>query len=344
MKKTLLAIVLTLILAVPALAGSGELYLYIWSEYIPDEVIEAFTKETGIKVHLSTYDSNEALYAKIKLAGDGYDLIVPSSDYVGLMRRQDMLLPLDKSKLPNFKNLSAKFTDQPFDPDNTYSVPYMWGSTGIAVNTGDLGENAVTSFKDLWKPEMKGHLLLPNDPRDVFAVALKSLGYSLNETDPAHLEAAYERLKALMPYVRVFDSDSPKQALLSNEVSVGVVWNGEAYITNQENPEIKFVYPEEGFSLWMDSLCIPRSAKNLDEAYAFLNYLLRPEVAAAISTEMGYSTPNAAARAFIPEDVRDNGIVYPSDDIASRGEFQDYIGEAMNLYDDYWVKLKGDNK
>lgn len=344
MKKLLLAIVLTLAFAVPALAGSGELYLYIWSEYIPDEVIENFTKETGIKVHISNYDSNEAMYAKIKLAGDGYDLIVPSSDYVGLMRRQDMLLPLDKSRLTNFANLSDKFTDQPFDPDNTFSVPYMWGSTAIAVNTGLLGESAVTSYADLWKPEMKGRLLLPNDPREVFAIALKSLGYSLNETDPAHLEQAYQKLKKLMPYVRVFDSDSPKQALLSGEVSVGVVWNGEAYIANQENPEIKYVYPKEGFSMWMDSLCIPKGAKNLDEAHAFLNYLLRPDVAATISTEMGYSTPNAKAAEFLEPEVADNPIVYPDAATAAHGEFQDDIGDAMKLYEDYWVKLKGGNE
>lgn len=342
MKKTLLALLFVMLLATPSIAGSGELYLYIWSEYIPDEVVQNFTRETGIKVHLSNYDSNEAMYAKIKLAGDGYDIIVPSSDYVGLMRRQDMLLPLDKSKLSNFSNLAPKFVNQSFDPDNTYSLPYMWGSTAIAVNTGMLGTGAINSIDDLWKPEMDGRLLLPNDPRDVFALALKSLGYSLNETDPARIEEAYQKLKSLIPMVRVFDSDSPKQALLSGEVLVGVVWNGEAYIANQENPEITYIYPEKGFSLWMDSLCIPKGAKNIEEAHAFLNYLMRPDVAALISTEMGYSTPNAKALDFLPEEVRNNPIVYPSEEVAARGEFQDYIGEAMKIYDAYWVKLKTD--
>lgn len=340
MKKMLFAFVLVLLCSAPSLAESGELYLYIWSEYIPEEVVENFTSETGIKVHLSTYDSNETMYAKIKLAGQGYDIIVPSSDYVGLMRRQDMLLPLDKSKLPNFANLSAKFGNQAFDPDNTYSVPYMWGSTAIAVNTGAFGGDRITSIADLWKPEMNGKLLLPNDPREAFSLALKLLGYSLNETDQAHLEEAYQKLKELVPMVRVFDSDSPKQALLSGEVQVGVVWNGEAYVANQENPEISYVYPREGFSLWMDSLCIPKGAKNVDEAHAFLNYLLRPDVAAVISTEMGYSTPNAKAMELIPEEVRNNPIVYPAEADAARGEFQDYLGEAMKLYDEYWVRLK----
>ena len=340
MKKTLLAIAFVLFSAIPALAG-GELYLYIWSEYIPDEVVENFTKETGITVNLSTYDSNEAMYAKIKLAGEGYDLIVPSSDYVGLMRRQNMLQPIDKAKLTNFANLAPKFVNQPFDPDNQYSVPYMWGSTSICVNTALVDAAQVSSLNDLWKPELSGRLLLPNDPREVFTLALKSLGYSLNETDPAHLEEAYQKLTKLMPSVRVFDSDSPKQALLSGEVALGVVWNGEAYVANEENPEIKYIYPTEGYSLWMDSLCIPKGARNVEEAHAFLNYLLRPDVAAAISTEMGYSTPNAKAMAVIPEEVRSNSIVYPTEEEAARGEFLDDIGEAMSMYEAYWVKLKG---
>ena len=342
MKKILLALAMVLFYCVPAYAGSGELYLYIWSEYIPDEVVENFTKETGIKVHMSNYDSNEAMYTKVKLAGEGYDLIVPSSDYVSLMRRQGLLLPLDKSQLSNFAYLAPKFTNQSFDPENTYSIPYMWGSTSIAVNTALLGNDTVNSIEDLWKPELKGKLLLPNEPREVFALALKLLGYPLNETDPAHIEEAYQKLKTLIPSVRVFDSDSPKQALLAGEVAVGVVFNGEAFIANQENPDIKYVYPPEGYNLWVDSLCIPKGAKNIKEAHAFLNYLLRPDVATIISTEMGYSTPNDAAMKIIPKEVRNNPIVYPSAEIIERGEFQDYLGESMKLYDEYWVKLKTD--
>nr|WP_287410767.1 extracellular solute-binding protein [Pseudodesulfovibrio sp.] len=340
MKKFLFALVFIVLCSAPSYAGNEELFLYIWSEYLPDEIVENFTQETGIKVHISNYDSNEAMLTKIKLAGQGYDLIVPSSDYVGLMRRENLLLPLDKSKLSNFTNLSSAFVDQPFDPDNTFSVPYMWGSTSIIVNTGTLGSAAIESIADLWKPEMDGRLILPNDMRDVFSVALKLLGYSVNETDPAHLEEAYQKLKILFPRVRAFDSDSPKQALLSDEVSVGVVWNGEAYIANTENPNIQYIYPPEGFSLWMDSLCIPKGAKNLDEAHAFLNYLLRPDVAAALSTEMGYSTPNAKAMDLIPEEIRTNPIVYPTEAEIQHGEFQDYLGEALKMYNDYWVKLK----
>ena len=340
MKRILTALALVLLLATSAFAGKGDLFLYIWSEYIPDQVLQDFTKETGIEVHLSTYDSNEAMYAKIKLAGDGYDLIVPSSDYVALMAQQNLLLPLDKSLLPNFANLAPRFLNQPFDKGNTYSLPYMWGSTSIAVNTDLLGDVKVESIADLWNPALKDKLLLPNDPREVFGLALRTLGYPGNETDPEHLAQAYDKLKSLIPMVRVFDSDSPKQAMLSGEVAVGVIWSGEAFVACAENPAIKWIYPPEGVSLWMDSLCIPKGAKNIKEAHAFLDYLMRPEVAALISQEMGYSTPNAKAMAVLPADVRDNPIVYPPDDVMQRGEFQNYLGDAMKIYDDYWIKLK----
>lgn len=297
--KRLLLTVLCLVLATQALAASKELYVYNWSEYMPDSVLTDFTKETGIKVIMSTYDSNEALYAKIRIVeAKGYDLIVPSTDFVARMHKEGLLMPLDKSKLTNLGNLDPKIMNQTFDPDNTYSVPYMWGSTAIAVNTRDQAAAAVTSFADLWGPEFKGKILLPNDMRGVLAMGLKRLGYSLNETDPVKVAEACELLMPLMDNVRVFDSDSPKQALLNNEVQAAVLWNGEAYIASEENPDIRYLYPTEGFSLWVDNLCIPKNAANVDNAHLFIDYLLRPEVAAFICQEMGYSSPNLAAQAL----------------------------------------------
>ena len=339
MKKILLALLLVLCASL-AQAADKELYLYIWSEYIPDAVVEQFTNETGIKVNISTYDSNEAMYAKLKLVGEGYDLVVPSTYFVSRMRREGMLMPLDKELLPGLANLSARFRDMPADPGGKYSVPYMWGSTAIAVNTAKVHEDQVTKLADLWDPALAGRILLPNDPREVIGLTLKSLGYSFNDVDPGHLEEAYERLKTLMPGVRVFDSDSPKQALLSGEVDVAVMWNGEAFIANAENPDIAYIYPKEGFSLWLDSMCIPAGAKNVAEAHAFLEFLLRPDVAATISTEMGYSTPNAKAMALLPPDVYRNKIVYPADVDLARGEFLDDLGDSVQLFEEYWVKLK----
>jgi spermidine/putrescine transport system substrate-binding protein len=308
---------------------------------MPDSVLEDFTKETGIKVIMSTYDSNEALYAKIRMVeARGYDLIVPSTDYVARMRKEGLLQAIDKAKLSNFGNLDPKILNQAFDPDNTYSIPYMWGSTAIAVNTKDPAAASVTSFADLWKPELKGKILLPNDMRGVLAMGLKRLGHSLNETDPAKVGQACDLLMPLMASVRVFDSDSPKQALLNNEVQAAVLWNGEAYIAAGENPDIRYVYPKEGYSLWVDNLCIPKNASNALNAHVFIDYLLRPEVAAFICQEMGYSSPNLAAKALLPEDVRTNAIVYPSAEEMALGEFETDLGEAVKAYEECWMRLK----
>jgi spermidine/putrescine transport system substrate-binding protein len=344
--KTILQVaclaLLVLIAAVPPGHGADKvLNLYIWSEYIPEEVLADFTKETGIKVNISTYDSNEAMYAKVKLVGKGYDLVVPSSDYVGLMRRQGMLTPIDTKKISNFKFIAPQFTDQSFDPGNSYSVPYMWGSTSLAINTGILAPQTVQKIADLWKPELKGKLLMPNDPREVMGIGLKVLGYSINEKDPEHLRQAYEKLRTLMPMVRVFDSDSPKQALLSGEVAVGLVYNGEAYIANGENKAIQYIYPPEGFSLWLDSFCIPRGAEHVEAAYRFIEYVLQPKVSAMISESMGYSSPNAKVFDLLPAAMKENNIVNPPVQDVARGEFLDSLDEkTLKLYEQYWVKLK----
>lgn len=343
MKRWLFSLVLLLCAASGAWAAEKKLYVYCWSEYIPEAVIEQFTAETGIKVVLSTYDSNEAMYAKVKMTGKGYDLIVPSTDFVSRMRKEGLLLPLDKKLLGNLGNLNPKTLDQPFDPGNTYSVPYMWGSTAIAVNTADPVAAAVTSLADLWKPELKGKLLLPNDQRSVLGLGLKRLGYSWNETDPARIQKACELLKPLMANVRVFDSDSPKQALLNNEVQVAVLYNGEAYIAANENPKIHHIYPAEGFGLWLDSLCIPKGAKNVAQAHAFIDFILQPKVGAAISTEMGYSSPNLKAMELLPADVRNNPIVYPDEATMARGEFETDLGKIERVYEKCWTSLKTAN-
>lgn len=340
MKKIVLTLAV-LLFAVQCLAASKELYVYNWSEYMPDSVLDDFRKETGIKVVMSTYDSNEALYAKMKMVdGKGYDLIVPSTDYVSRMHQDGLLRPLDKDLLPNLVNLDSHLLNQAFDPGNVYSVPYMWGSTAIAVNSKDPAAATVTSFADLWNPELRGKLLLPNDMRTVLGIGLKRLGYSLNELDQARVEEACDLLLPLMDSVRVFDSDSPKQALLNNEVQVAVLWNGEAYIALGENPDIHYIYPPEGFSLWIDNMCIPKNAVNIENAHLFMDYLMRPEVAAFICQELGYSSPNTKARELLPQEVRESEVVYPSDEIMQRGEFEISLDSAVKFYEESWVKLK----
>lgn len=339
--KRLVAAICLWLLPLTAFAGQGKVFVYNWAEYMPDEVLTRFQKETGIKVVYTTYDNNEAMFAKVKLIqGDGYDIVVPSTYYVDRMRRQEMLLPLDKSKLPNLVNLDRTLLDKPYDPGNRYSVPYLWGSTALAVNTDHVKPDSVTSMADLWKPEYQGRVLLVDDVREVFGMSLRLLGHSCNSTDPAQIEQAYDKLRALMPNVRLFSADSPKQPFLNQEVHIGQIWNGEAYMAAQEDPRIVYLYPKEGPMLWLDSMVIPKSARNVENAHRFIDFILRPEIAKIICEAVGYSSPNKKALSLLDPAVRDNPTVYPTEETVQKGEFQTDVGEAMLVYEKFWEKLK----
>lgn len=348
MKKTLAVLVLcALSLALGASSGLAakkakkELFLFIWSEYIPDSVLADFEQQTGIKVTTTTYDSSEVMYSKLKLTGGkGYDIVVPSADYVMRMGGDGLLLKIDHKRLANLSSIDPKFLDRPFDPGNAWSVPYMWGSTALAVNSEKVDPKTVQSWADLWRPEFKGRLLMPNDMRGVLGIGLKLLDHSLNSRDEAQVKAAYEKLKPLMDSVKVFDSDSPKQAILAGEVDLGVMWNGEAKVAHEENPKIVYVYPKEGYSMWMDNLSIPKGAKNLDSAYAFIDFIMTPEVSARICAEMGYATPNKAAMAELEKSELENPIIYIPDEAFKRGEFEGDVGKSVSAYEKYWTLLK----
>ena len=316
------------------------LYVYNWSEYMPDSVLKDFTKETGIQVKYSTYDSNEAMYAKVKTIGtSSYDIIVPSTYFVNKMSRENLLVKLDKSKLPNYKNLDTKLLSKPFDPNNDYSIPYLWGSTGISYNANSVKE-PIDSWNNLWNSEYKNNVLLNDDMREVFGMALKILGYSSNSTNPKEIEEAYKKLREILPNVKMFYSESQKQVYLNEEVRIGMNFNGEGFMANEENEAIKYIYPKEGALLWIDSLVIPKGAKNIDNAHAFINYLLKPEVSQVISEEIGYPSPNAKTLELLDEKTRNNRIIYPNEQDLVNSEFQTDVGEALPVYEKYWEMLK----
>lgn len=308
---------------------------------MPQSVIDGFEKETGINIKYSTYDSNEAMYAKIKSDKESsYDILVPSTYFVNKMSKEGLLAKIDKSKLKNFKNLDDNLLYKPFDPKNDYSVPYLWGSTGISYNAAILGKGAITKWDDLWNPKYKNSLLLTDDLREVFGMTLKTLGYSANDQDSAHIKQAYEKLKKLLPNVKVYNSESPKDVYLSEEVVAGMNFNGENYMANDENPDLTYVYPKEGILLWIDSLVIPKNAQHYDNALLFIDYLLRPEMAKVISEEIGYATPNLKAKELLDEKVRNNPIIYPTKEDLKNSEFQIDLGAALPVYEKYWEKLK----
>ncbi|WP_228286243.1 ABC transporter substrate-binding protein [Arcobacter vandammei] len=333
-------IILALVFAISLFAKEQVLYVYNWSEYMPKDVLKNFTKETGIKVKYSTYDSNEAMYAKIKTAGGtSYDIIVPSTYFVSKMSKENLLEKLDKTKLPNYENLDKKLLNKEFDQNNDYSIPYLWGSSGVSYNE-TLVKKDVDSWSNLWDSEYKKSILLNDDLREVFGVALRVLGYSSNTKDAKQIEEAYNKLRELLPNVKMFYSESQKQVYLNEEVKLGMNFNGESYMASLENSKIKYVYPKEGALIWLDSLVIPKGAKNIDNAYAFINYLLKPEVSKLISEEIGYASPNAKTVELLDDEIKNNRTIYPNDEDLKNSEFQNDVGEALKVYEKYWEMLK----
>ncbi|RJX71944.1 extracellular solute-binding protein [Vibrio sinensis] len=341
MNKTLVASALIGLLSSSPVWASTTLNIYNWSEYLPQSLIEEFTKETGIKVNYATFESNETMYAKMKLIdGEGYDIVVPSTYYVAKLASDGLLHPLDKSKIDSFAQLDTSILNQSFDPNNTYSLPYMWGSTAIGYNSEVIDGSKLTGWADLWNSEYAGQLLLTDDVRDVMGMALILGGHSVNTQDPAELKQAYERLTLLKPNVTVFNSDAPHVPLITGEVNVGMQWNGTAYRAQQENPAIRFVYPQEGAIFWMDNIVIPEKAQNKEAAYAFINFLLEPENQATVVKEIGYAVPNLQALDHLPSEIRNSEIIFPSAEVKQKGQFLGSVGGAVGLYERYWMELK----
>ncbi|MCA2019040.1 extracellular solute-binding protein [Vibrio tritonius] len=323
-----------------AMADDNELYFYNWSEYIPQEVLQDFTKETGIKVIYSTYESNETMYAKLKTQGTGYDLVVPSTYFVSKMRKEGMLREIDHTKLSHFKDLDPNYLNKSFDPANKYSIPYIWGATGIGVNKDFYDKTKFTSWGDLWDPKYKGQLLLMDDAREVFHIALSKLGYSPNTQDPKEIQAAYEELKKLMPNVLVFNSDFPANPYIAGEVSLGMLWNGSAYMARQEGAPVEIAWPKKGAIFWMDSLAIPSGAKHIEAAHKMIDFLLRPENAAKIAKEIGYPTPVKTAYKYLPKSFHEDSNIFPPQDVMDNGAWQDDVGDKAELYEELFQKLK----
>jgi spermidine/putrescine transport system substrate-binding protein len=325
----------------PAAAQAQKLVIYNWTEYIPADLIRTFTKETGIQVEYATYESNEAMYAKIKLmGGKGYDIAVPSTFYVDKMRKEGLIQPIQKNLLSNFGNLDPNMMDKAYDPTNQFSVPYLWGSTSIAVNKDEIDPSTINSWADLWKPEFAGKLMIMDDVRDNFYFGLRVAGLKNNATDEADIKAAYEKLKTLWPSIKVINSDSPKTPLIQGNAQIGVIWNGEAYMADQEMGNIGYIYPSEGAVLWVDSFVIPKGAANVENAHKFIDFMLRAESAKAAIEELGYPAPNTAGIALLDEELRNNKMVFPSAEDIARGSFHQDLGEAILLYEKYWELLK----
>lgn len=322
-------------------AKENILNIYAWSEEIPDQVIEQFEKETGIHVNYATFDNTEIMYTKLRTNPKGYDLAEPSTYYIERMYKQNMLEKLKKSKLSNYHNIDPFFLNRAYDPHSTYSIPLTWGTTGIFYNKDYFNETDVTRWADLYQAKFSNKLLLLDEIHSVFSSSLSMLGYSINDKNPEHLHAAYLRLRQLRPNIRLFNSDAVISILIDEDATIGMAWSGDVYTAQKENPKLAYAYPTDGFEIWVDHFVLLKSAPHRENAYRFLNFLLRPDIAKAISLNTNYSTANLTAKNMMPEAVRNNPILYPSYDILRRGEFQSDNGEAASaLLEKYWEWLK----
>lgn len=315
--------------------------VYNWDDYIPKSVLEDFTKETGIHVEYHTYDSDRIMYTTVSLLkGRGYDVIVPSSNLVAKLSNEGLLQSIDHKQLKNFENLDKDLLNKSFDPRNRYSVPYMWGSTAIAINTDKINPDDVTSWHDLWHKDWYGQLFLIDDMLEVFNIALLLEGSSLATANEDDIKSAYKKLRTLIPHVKVMDAEELTKPFLEDEVSIGVIWNGDAFAAQKEKPSLKYIYPEEGVNFWMDNFVIPALAQNVKNAHIFIDYMLRPDIAVRCVTEYGYATANAAAKMQLDEEIRENYTIFPPKKVMDKGEFQQVDNRMYGLYYLYWEELK----
>ncbi|KRL60881.1 ABC transporter substrate-binding protein [Latilactobacillus fuchuensis] len=316
------------------------LTLYNWGDYIDPALIKKFETKTGYHVSVETFDSNEAMYTKIKQGGTAYDLAVPSDYMIEKMRKAKMLKPIDHSKLTGYQNLGQSFLNQPFDPDNRYSLPYFWGTLGIIYND-QLTSQPITSWSDLWQPQYKGDIMVVDSARDMMAVGLIETGQSVNSTNPAALEKAKQRLDQMAPNVKAVVADEIKMYMVQNEASVAVTWSGEAAEMLANNSHLHYVVPTEGSNLWFDNLVIPKTAKHEKAAYAFLNFMLEPKNAAQNADYIGYSTPNTAAKKLLPAATRNNPAFYPSNQLIQKLQvYSDLSPTTVGLYNDLFLEFK----
>lgn len=332
-------LVVSMLWAVPVL-GAETLNIYNWTEYMPDSILRDFEAEFGIRVVYDTYANNEEMLAKLLAGGLGqYDLIVPSDYMVGIMIEEGLLEEIDHSLIPNLVHLGKEYLDTPYDPGNRYSLPYLWGTTGIAYNTRYISE-PITSWNDLWNPAYNRRVMLLDDSREVVGMALQALGYSANETSAAALRAARDKLAELAPRVIAYDNGIGKDLLVSEEVWIAHAWNGDAALAMEENPHITYVLPKEGGVTWQDNLAIPKGAPNKRAAHLFIDFLYRPEISARLAQEFPFGTPNVAALELLPEEVRSNPAAYPDPEALAKAEWLVDVGEATEEYDRIFTETR----
>ncbi|WP_142826186.1 ABC transporter substrate-binding protein [Planococcus soli] len=326
-----------------ATADGGTISVYNWGEYIDPELIDQFEEETNISVVYETFDSNESMMTKIEQGGTTYDVAMPSEYAIEKMKDNDLLQPIDHELIPNLQNIDPYFLDLPFDPGNEYSVPYFWGTVGIAFNPTLLEGQTFDSWDDLWDPTLQQEVILVDSAREVIGMGLNSLGYSLNSTNLDELREATDKLKTIGPNVKAIIGDEIVEMMRREEAAVAVTWSGQAADMMWINENIDYSVPEEGSNLWFDNMIIPSTADNIDGAHAFINFMLDPEVAAQNADYVGYSTPNEQAIALMDPEVTGDERFYPPEELRERLEVYENLGlEMLGTYNELFLEFKMD--
>ncbi len=322
-------------------AEEKKLNFFNWDTYIGETTLADFNKASGIEVKMDLFADNSELFAKLKEGNPGYDIIVPTNDYVERMIAAGMLDTLDHSKIPNMANIDPAFQDAQFDPGRKYSLPYMWGTQGIGYRKSKVKEADVQSWSALFEDNAySGRIALLGDGENVIGAALKYLGYSFNSLDPAETKKAEELLIAGKKNVKVYADDNGQDLLASGEVDLAMEWNGDIIQVMGEDDDLSYIVPKEGGLLWQDCLCIPKDAPHPQNAHAFLNYILDADAGVHIAETIEYATPNAAAKAKMTDEYRNNPGIFPTDDVIAVSEPALYSEDLVKARAESWTRIQ----
>lgn len=324
--------------------GSGPfagqtLAVFNWSDYIDPEVIEEFERRTGARVQYDTYSSDAELEAKLLTGNSGYDVIFPSDRSLPMLLKKRLIAELDLERIPNREHVDPRYLTLPADPRGEYTVPYFTGSVAVGINTEHVTGD-VRGFDVLFDPRYKGRITMLDDPENVVAIVLVKLGLPMNSTDPEHLAKAEQHLIAQRDLVQAYTTDDFKERLIRGDSWVALGWSGDLLQARAENPYIKLVLPEEGTMLWVDTMCVPATSKNVELAHAFIDFLNEPEIAAQNAAFVRYATPNRAARELLPDDLRDDPTVYLPESYADRCHWLQDKGPQIEHIERLWQAVR----
>lgn len=354
MKKVISFFCLVLILTAcvscsfSAFAAGESINVYNWGEYIDQDVLDMFYDETGIKVNYTTYDSNETMYSKIVSGAASYDVVVPSDYMISKMVQEGLLAELDFNNIPNYKYIGDEYKGLEYDPDEKYSVSYTWGTVVIIYNTKFVDEEDVKdeSINLLWNKKYAGKILMFDNPRDAFGLALKKAGHSLNSLNENDWSEAQKLLKEQKPLVQAYVMDQIFDKMASEEAWIAPYYAGDAYTIQQDNPDISFYLPREGSNFFTDAMCVLKSSQNKENAEKFINFMCRTDIALMNAEEIGYGTPQTEAYKLLDEEVASNELLYPSKEKLQK-QTEVFINLPSNismLQSALWTSLKVDGE